>query len=461
MSYIGNQPKYQAFVTDVFSGDNGTTQFTLSVAPPSATAILVAIAGVLQNPSTYGVNGTTLTFTQAPPLGTNNISVRHLGLTASNAVTTAYRTVTEATASDGQTTFAPGSYTPGYVDVFRNGVKLGAADYTATNGTSVVLANPCNANDLITVVSFYISAVNDAIPNQAGAVTAPYLDVGGKSGAGAMILPSGTTLQRPTPVNGMIRYNSQTGYSEVYQQSNWNSIGITFNGTSPTTAFRSSADITNQAASGVYYIKTANMASAQQYFVDYSTAGGPWVRIFLASTDNYNQTSFSWDNSETPNLLANCQYFMYGFCNTANNALTYPWAFRFNDSTTLAGSADANKTAFFNGPPMGHGSAGAPLITLVYTIRLADSSTYTGYLRTGSSSFGSLCDDGRSGTWGQICLKAGGTGGSGVGSGGYSDFPHYTTFANAGTDNWAASNQNYTSGTVSSTYRFAVYCKLV
>jgi hypothetical protein len=170
MSYIGANPTTAAFLTDQFSGNGSTTAFTLSAAPANTNSILVAISGVLQDPTTYSVTGTTLTFSPAPPSGTGNISVRFLGIPASGVVTTAYRTVTEFTATAGQTTFTPPSYTVGFIDVYRNGVLLGSADFTASNGTTVVLVNPATAGDLIETVSFFVSSVLNAIPATAGAV---------------------------------------------------------------------------------------------------------------------------------------------------------------------------------------------------------------------------------------------------------------------------------------------------
>lgn len=175
MSYIGANPTTAAFLTDQFSGNGSTTAFTLSAAPANTNSILVAISGVLQDPSTYSVNGTTLTFSPAPPAGTGNISVRFLGIPASGVTTTAYRTVTEFTATAGQTTFTPPSYTVGFIDVYRNGVLLGSADFTASNGTTVVLANPAAAGDLVETISFFVSSVLNAIPATAGAVTTPYI----------------------------------------------------------------------------------------------------------------------------------------------------------------------------------------------------------------------------------------------------------------------------------------------
>lgn len=171
MSYIGNAPTTAAFLVDTFSGTGSQTAFTMTVAPANTSSIIVAVTGVLQSPDTYSVSGTTLTFSAAPPSGTNNISVRYLGIPASGVTTTAYRTVTNTTATAGQTSFTIPSYTVGYVDVYRNGVYLPTTDYTATTGTTVVLNNAATAGDTITTVSFYVSSVLNAIPNTIGSVT--------------------------------------------------------------------------------------------------------------------------------------------------------------------------------------------------------------------------------------------------------------------------------------------------
>lgn len=60
---------------------------------------------------------------------------------------------TEFTATANQTTFTV-TYAVGNIAVFLNGSKLGAADFTATNGTSVVLAAGATANDLVEVVEY-------------------------------------------------------------------------------------------------------------------------------------------------------------------------------------------------------------------------------------------------------------------------------------------------------------------
>jgi len=202
MAYFGNEPIQSTYLTNYFSGDTLTTAFTLTRAPISSSSILVFISGVKQHVSTYGVSGTTLTFSAAPPTGTNNIEVLHLGIAPETVTLPSYRTITESTATEGQTTFSPSSYTAGYIDVYRNGVKLGSDDFTATNGTSVVLNNSCSAGDILRFESFLITSFNNAIPNTSGAVSssllANSLDLSGKTvtyGLSGSDMPSGSVLQ--------------------------------------------------------------------------------------------------------------------------------------------------------------------------------------------------------------------------------------------------------------------------
>lgn len=65
---------------DMFDGDGSTTQFTLSDNPGALNNLDVSIGGVTQTPLLdYTWNGgTTITFTSAPPAGTDNILVRYM-----------------------------------------------------------------------------------------------------------------------------------------------------------------------------------------------------------------------------------------------------------------------------------------------------------------------------------------------------------------------------------------------
>ena len=194
MPIIGNPLNSVAFLTDSFNGNGSTTAFTMSVAPATSSSILVVITGVTQAPSVYSVVGTTLTFSTAPPSGTANISVRYLGIPASGVTTTAYRTLTEFTATASQTTFTPPSYTVGFIAVYQNGVMLGSTDYTATNGTTVVLAVGALVGDLVTTESFYVSSVLNALPVTGGTISGN-LVVTGTETVGTIISPAALTLQ--------------------------------------------------------------------------------------------------------------------------------------------------------------------------------------------------------------------------------------------------------------------------
>ena len=175
MSYIGAQPTTGSFPFDQFSGNGSTTAFTLTYAPASPTSIIVAISGVVQNPNLYSVIGTTITFSPAPPTGTNNISVLYLGLPVigvSSPGNTAYFSSTSFTATGGQTTFTPsGSYQVGFINVIRNGSQLAPADYTATNGTTVTLLNACTAGDIVVIEVYTLTSISNALPLTGGTVT--------------------------------------------------------------------------------------------------------------------------------------------------------------------------------------------------------------------------------------------------------------------------------------------------
>ena len=268
MSYIGNSPTNIAFQTDTFSGTGSTTAITMSVAPANTTSVLVAVTGVLQDPSTYSVSGTTLTFSAAPPSGTSNISVRYLGIPASGVTTTAYRTVTNTTATAGQTSFTIPSYTVGYIDVFRNGVYLPTTDYTATTGTTVVLTNAATVGDTITTSSFFVSSVLNALPTTGGTLSGN-LVVSGTETVSTITSPAATALTLQTN-NGTTAITVDTSQN----------VGI---GTSSPTALRtknlevsssgtndSAAIIANKRGTGYATMRLATVGGASGFDINFN-----------------------------------------------------------------------------------------------------------------------------------------------------------------------------------------------
>ena len=65
------------------------------------------------------------------------------------------------TATSGQTTFSTAGYTAGFVDVYLNGSHLSPADFTATNGSDVVLASGASADDVCDIISYTAFEIAD------------------------------------------------------------------------------------------------------------------------------------------------------------------------------------------------------------------------------------------------------------------------------------------------------------
>jgi hypothetical protein len=123
---------YETITADTFSGNGVQTTFIMSVAPASPASTLVAISGVVQNPSNYTVSSTSLTFLTAPPSGSNNISARYLGVPGTTSV---------GSISFGSTGLTPNSSTTGAVTV--------AGTLVAANG-GTGLSSPGTAGNVLT-----------------------------------------------------------------------------------------------------------------------------------------------------------------------------------------------------------------------------------------------------------------------------------------------------------------------
>ena len=87
-------------------------------------------------------------------------------VTITKSSSTAHRTLFKYTATSGQTTFSGSdangntlAYTTSNFDVFLNGVLLDATDFTATSGTSVVLASAAAASDILSVLAYQTESI--------------------------------------------------------------------------------------------------------------------------------------------------------------------------------------------------------------------------------------------------------------------------------------------------------------
>ena len=142
---------------DSFSGDGSTVNFTLSASISDEVNTQVYIDGVYQSKLNYSTSGTTLTFSTAPPTGTNNIEVVHIrSVTVDSASTLNKNSFT----GDGSTTTFTLSAEPASEDftfVFVQGVYQEKSTYSLSGTTLTFSTAPQNT---YTIEVMHISSVN-------------------------------------------------------------------------------------------------------------------------------------------------------------------------------------------------------------------------------------------------------------------------------------------------------------
>lgn len=157
-----------------------------------------------------------------------------------------------------------------------------ALGYTPANASTVTnsLATKVTASDITP------TAVSDQNNTSTG-----YFD-----------LPSGTTTQRPSGSNGMIRFNSSLGTPEVYTSDGWVTFGAAL-GSSANPA-RNAMQLKAQGyASGQYYIAVDGYPSYRMY-VDNDRNGGGWIMAATVKQancqDHHNNGSVRFDGTNGP-----------------------------------------------------------------------------------------------------------------------------------------------------------------
>lgn len=126
-------------------------------------------------------------------------------ITATAAGTTAMN-VYKFVATAGQTTFSGSasvggtlSYTSGNIIVFLNGAALDSTDYTASNGTSVVLGAAAALSDEVVIVAFKSFTVSDTYTQSAA--DAKFVDVTGDTMTGSLSVSVAGTGGQLSAVN--------------------------------------------------------------------------------------------------------------------------------------------------------------------------------------------------------------------------------------------------------------------
>ena len=111
------------------------------------------------------------------------------------------------TATASQTTFSV-TYTVGYIDVFVNGVKLTTGDYTATNGTSVVLGVACAVNDIVEIIGWSVWTITNT---NVGIGSGTSLALGGATiGTNALAVTGTANISGATTLSGALTYGGVT-----------------------------------------------------------------------------------------------------------------------------------------------------------------------------------------------------------------------------------------------------------
>jgi hypothetical protein len=93
--------------------------------------------------------------------GIDGYYLKSTGIGVTWAVLPSSRTGLTTTATAGQTSFNF-SYNVGFVDVFLNGVKLPSSEFTASNGSTIVLDDAAFANDTLEFISLNTVPVSTA-----------------------------------------------------------------------------------------------------------------------------------------------------------------------------------------------------------------------------------------------------------------------------------------------------------
>ena len=194
---------------DRFSGNGSTTGFTLTRSVQKEVDLEVFVENVQQEPITaFTVSGTTLTFTGAPPSGTNNIYVVYRNFDSGAQVYVADGSITYAKLANNIRLFTTDNLTPnGNNTVFTlteppadantvmvtvDGVVQRAPVHYTTTGSTITFTSspPAGANVHVRHLGFRTTQAITTLPAN---TTLTQINLSGQTTASGNIVPSANT----------------------------------------------------------------------------------------------------------------------------------------------------------------------------------------------------------------------------------------------------------------------------
>ena len=129
------------------NGDGSEVTFSLTRTPPNQSSILVFVDGVFQRGSgnAYTLSGSTITFTGAPPSGTNNVTIHYVATQNNSVPTVADATITNAKLSLDYTdsTYRAPTIDNSFAAATKTIKQISATRYYGVNDVLVFLNGVC------------------------------------------------------------------------------------------------------------------------------------------------------------------------------------------------------------------------------------------------------------------------------------------------------------------------------
>ena len=141
-----------------FTATGNTNTFTLTLTPSSVTNLLVYVSGIEQTADTVTLSGNVVTLSATPGVG---VVVEIVDFSSGATLGAINRAVQNFTAIANQTIVTSAvAYNTNLLDVYVNGLLLNNSQYTATDGSTVVMTYPMAAGDRVRLVTYTTVAPN-------------------------------------------------------------------------------------------------------------------------------------------------------------------------------------------------------------------------------------------------------------------------------------------------------------